>query len=81
MSKLLEAFLLLPMRGSNGYVAQARGQSMAQLAIAWVLRHKVVTSALIGASRIQQIDDILDVLKNPQLSKEELQAIETALAS
>jgi L-glyceraldehyde 3-phosphate reductase len=61
-------------------IAKARGQSMAQLAIAWVLRYKVVTSALIGASRIQQIDDIADVLKNPQLSAEELKAIDAILA-
>jgi len=62
-------------------IAQARGQSMAQLAIAWVLRYKIVTSALIGASRVQQIDDIVDGLKNPQLSPEELTAIEAILAS
>jgi L-glyceraldehyde 3-phosphate reductase len=61
-------------------IAKARGQSMAQLAIAWVLRYKIVTSALIGASRVQQIDDIVDVLKNPQLSPEELKAIDSILA-
>jgi L-glyceraldehyde 3-phosphate reductase len=61
-------------------IAKSRGQSMAQLSIAWVLRHKMVTSALIGASRMQQIDDILDVLKNPHLSEAELLAIETILA-
>jgi L-glyceraldehyde 3-phosphate reductase len=61
-------------------IAKARGQSMAQLAIAWVLRYKIVTSALVGASRVQQIDDILDVLKIPQLSAEELKAIDAILA-
>ncbi len=61
-------------------IARARGQSMAQLAIAWVLRYKIVTSALIGASRSQQIDDIVDVLKNPQLSADELNAIDAILA-
>ena len=38
-------------------MAKARGQSMAQMAIAWVLRHKQMTSALIGASRVGQIEE------------------------
>ena len=61
-------------------IAARREQTMAQLAIAWVLRYKNVTSALIGASRIQQIDDIVAMLSDPQLSPEELHQIEGILA-
>jgi L-glyceraldehyde 3-phosphate reductase len=60
-------------------IAQARGQSMAQMAIAWLLRRPVVTSALIGASRVQQIDDIVGALKNNSFSKEELDKIDAIL--
>jgi L-glyceraldehyde 3-phosphate reductase len=62
-------------------VAAGRGQSLAQLAIAWVLRHDVVTSALIGASRVSQIDDSVAALDNLALSRDELRAIDQALAS
>ncbi len=62
-------------------LAQARGQTMAQLALAWVLRHPEVTSALIGASRVAQIEDAVASLQKPTLSPEELQAIEEILAS
>lgn len=61
-------------------VAKARGQTMAQLAIAWVLRHKVVTSALIGASKPQQVLDVAGSLSNLNFSQEELNQIETILA-
>jgi L-glyceraldehyde 3-phosphate reductase len=61
-------------------IAKARGQNMAQLAIAWVLRRGRVTSALIGASRPEQIDDVVAGLKNLDLSDDELQAIEAILA-
>lgn len=61
-------------------IAQARGQNMAQLAIAWVLRHKSITSALIGASRPEQIEDAVGALGNLAFGVEELQAIETILA-
>ncbi|CAA6689950.1 MULTISPECIES: aldo/keto reductase [unclassified Lentimonas] len=57
-------------------IAQARGQSLAQMAIAWVLRQKSVTSALIGASRPQQISDNLASLNAAPLSDDELQAID-----
>ena len=60
-------------------IAQARGQSMAQMAIAWVLRRPVVTSALIGASRVQQIEDVLGALENTQFSEEELSRIDAIL--
>jgi L-glyceraldehyde 3-phosphate reductase len=60
-------------------IAQARGQTMAQLALVWILRHKVVTSALVGASRISQIEDNVAALENASLSDEELDAIEEIL--
>jgi L-glyceraldehyde 3-phosphate reductase len=61
-------------------IARARGQTMAQLAVAWVLRHKGMTSALIGASRVSQIEDIVATLNNLVLSAEEIKAIEAILA-
>jgi L-glyceraldehyde 3-phosphate reductase len=61
-------------RGLNE-IAQARGQSLAQMAITWVLRQKSVTSALIGASRPQQILDNLSALNAAPLSEAELQLI------
>jgi L-glyceraldehyde 3-phosphate reductase len=57
-------------------IAQARGQSLAQLALAWVLRDERVTSVLIGASSVTQLDDNLAVLDNLTISDEELDAIE-----
>ncbi len=61
-------------------IAQARGQNMAQLAVAWVLRLPNITSALIGASKPEQIVDIVNGLENLELSNDELQAIEEILA-
>jgi L-glyceraldehyde 3-phosphate reductase len=61
-------------------LAQARGQSLAQMALAWVLRHKVVTSALIGASKVSQVDDCVGAVKNLIFSGEELAQIEKILA-
>ncbi len=60
-------------------MAKARGQTLAQLALAWVLRHTGMTSVLIGASRVSQIDDAVDTLKNLSLSDAELQSMETIL--
>ena len=60
--------------------AQERGQSMAQLALAWTLRHPEMTSALIGASKATQIDDAVGALDNLEFSEEELARIETILA-
>ena len=45
-------------------IARQRGQTLAQMAIAWVLRDKRVTSALIGARNVEQLDDSLDAVKN-----------------
>ncbi|HMB25225.1 MAG TPA: L-glyceraldehyde 3-phosphate reductase, partial [Anaerolineales bacterium] len=60
-------------------LAQARGQSLAQMAIAWVLRKPAVTSALIGASSVQQLEDNLAALNNLEFSDEELHKIEEIL--
>ncbi|MBW8864807.1 MAG: aldo/keto reductase, partial [Verrucomicrobia bacterium] len=60
--------------------AQSRGQTLAQMALAWVLRHKVVTSALIGASKVQQVDDCVGAVKNLNFSADELAHIEKILA-
>jgi L-glyceraldehyde 3-phosphate reductase len=60
-------------------LAKARNQTLAQLALAWVLRFNTVTSVLIGASGVSQIDDAVGLLKNISLSAEELQTIETIL--
>jgi L-glyceraldehyde 3-phosphate reductase len=57
-------------------VAQGRGQSLAQLALAWVLRDQRVTTVLIGASSVAQLDDNLAVLDNLELSQDELDTIE-----
>lgn len=62
----------------NG-IAQARGQNLAQLALAWVLRLPEMTSALIGASRVSQIEDAVAALENLEFSQEELQSIEDIL--
>jgi L-glyceraldehyde 3-phosphate reductase len=53
-------------------LAGRRGQSLAQMAIAWVLRDKRVTSALIGASSVAQLEDSLRALENPSFSPDEL---------
>jgi len=57
-------------------IAVARGQSMAQMAIAWVLRDKRVTSALIGARNVAQLDNSLDALQRMAFSDEELKQID-----
>jgi L-glyceraldehyde 3-phosphate reductase len=61
-------------------IAQARGQTMAQMAIAWVLRHPGMTSALIGASKVSQIEEAVAALQKLHFSGEELQAIDDILA-
>ena len=61
-------------------LARRRGQKLAQMAVAWVLRHAEVTSALIGASKVSQIDDALGAIERTDFTAEELQAIDEALA-
>lgn len=60
-------------------IAAARGQKMSQLALSWVLRGGKVTSALIGASKVSQIEDAVASLNAPELSADELEQIENIL--
>ena len=60
-------------------VAKARGQSLAQMAIAWTLRKPAVTSSLIGASSVRQLEDNLAALNNLSFSEGELNQIESIL--
>lgn len=60
-------------------LAQNRGQSLAQMALAWVLRGGLVTSALIGASKVSQIEDNIAALNNLDFTELELQEIENIL--
>ncbi|MDB6018805.1 MAG: YghZ [Pedosphaera sp.] len=60
-------------------LAQSRGQTLAQMALAWVLRHKVVTSALIGASKVSQVDDCVGATRNLTFTGEELTNIDEIL--
>ena len=62
-------------------IARTRGQTMAQLALAWVLRLPQVTSALIGSSKVKQVEDAVATLKHLEFSSEELTKIEAILAS
>jgi len=57
-------------------IAKSRGQSLAQMAIAWVLRDPRVTSALIGARNVEQLDDSLDALKKLKFASAELKEID-----
>lgn len=63
-----------------GEIAQQRGQSMAQMAIAWTLRNPVVTSAVFGASRQEQIQEVVAALDNLNFTEAELAAIDAILA-
>lgn len=60
-------------------IAQGRGQSLAQMALAWVLRDTRMTSALIGASTVQQIEENVAALKNLAFTQEELARIDSIL--
>ncbi len=62
-------------------LAKARGQTLAQMALAWVMRHPGMTSALIGASRVAQIEDAIGTLNNLTLAADELREIEAILKS
>jgi len=57
-------------------IARGRGQSLAQMAIAWVLRDQRVTSALVGAHNVEQLDNSLDALKNLRFTDAELAEID-----
>ncbi|HUX27434.1 MAG TPA: L-glyceraldehyde 3-phosphate reductase [Terracidiphilus sp.] len=78
-SSLLKDFLsadnLSRVRALND-IAQGRGQTLAQMAIAWVLRDKRVTTALIGARNVAQLDDSLDAVKKLEFTEAELKEID-----
>jgi len=61
-------------------IAQERGQSLARMALAWVLRDSRVTSALIGASKVAQVEDCVGASDNTHFSSEELAMIDAILA-
>jgi L-glyceraldehyde 3-phosphate reductase len=60
-------------------IAKARGQSLAQMAVAWTLRKPVVTSSLIGASKVAHVEEAVAALNNLEFSAAELAAIDAAL--
>lgn len=70
---------LVKIRGLNEIAAQ-RGQTLAEMAVAWVLRDPRVTSALVGTSKVSQVDDNVAALKNLKFSTEELRKIDSVLA-
>ncbi|MGI6743642.1 MAG: L-glyceraldehyde 3-phosphate reductase [Eubacteriales bacterium] len=72
--------LLKTVRALNA-VAERRGQTLAQLALVWTLRDPVVTSALIGASKPEQVVENVKALDNMTLTEEELNEIDTILAN
>lgn len=57
-------------------LAKERGQKLSHMALAWVLRHKTITSALVGASRVTQIEECLGALESPDFTTEELKKID-----
>jgi L-glyceraldehyde 3-phosphate reductase len=63
----------------NG-IARERGQTLAQMALAWVLRHPVVATAVIGASRVSQVEDCVGAVRRLDFPEEELKRIEEILA-
>ena len=62
-------------------IARQRGQTLAQMALAWVLRHPVATSALIGASSVKQVEDNAAAAQNLEFTDAELQAIDAELVA
>ncbi len=62
-------------------LAKSRGQTLAQMALAWVLRHEAMTSVLIGASKVEQIEDAVGTLQHLDFSTDELQQIEDVLSN
>ncbi|WP_414661719.1 L-glyceraldehyde 3-phosphate reductase [Horticoccus sp. 23ND18S-11] len=62
-------------------LARKRGQSLAQMSLAWVLRQPAITSALIGASKVAQVEENLAALQSPAFGPDELQQIDRILAA
>jgi L-glyceraldehyde 3-phosphate reductase len=61
-------------------IAKQRGQTLAEMAVAWVLRDPRITSALVGTSKVSQVDDNVAALKNLKFSADELRKIDGVLA-
>ncbi len=74
-ARLLTENLFAKLRALNG-LARERGQTLAQMALCWTLRDARVTSALIGASKVSQIEENVKALSNAKFSAEELQKID-----
>jgi L-glyceraldehyde 3-phosphate reductase len=72
---MLNEDTLAKIRGLNA-IARERGQTLAQMALAWTLRDRRVTSALIGASSVAQLEENLRSLEHPTFSADELAAID-----
>jgi L-glyceraldehyde 3-phosphate reductase len=62
-------------------IARQRGQTLAQMALAWVLRHGAMASALVGASRVEQIEQCVGAVNNVKFAADELQCIDGILAA
>lgn len=77
---LLTEDVVRRLRGLNG-IAQRRGQSLAQLALSWVLRDERMTSALMGASSVAQLEANVAAVGAPELTKEELAEIDALAVS
>lgn len=75
----LTAARLLQIRDLQ-HIADQRGQTLADMALAWLLHHKAVTSVLVGASRPEQILDDLGAMRDTTFSEEELRAIDAIAA-
>jgi L-glyceraldehyde 3-phosphate reductase len=59
-------------------IAQRRGQTLAEMALAWILKDDYVTSVIVGASSTTQLDKNLKALESPAFTQEELEEIERA---
>jgi L-glyceraldehyde 3-phosphate reductase len=71
--------ILTKVRGLNN-IAQQRGQSMAQMALSWILKDQRMTSLIIGASKPEQVTDSIQCLKNYSFTSNELNSIEEILS-
>ncbi|HEY1113848.1 MAG TPA: aldo/keto reductase, partial [Chitinophagaceae bacterium] len=70
--------LLAKVRHLDG-IAQRRGQSLAQMALGWILKDRRITSVIVGASRPEQVIDSTQCLENYYFSEEELEEIESII--
>ena len=71
----------LAMIGKHNEIALERGQTLAQMAISWLLKDQRITSVLIGVSRPEHLDDNVAAVKNSSFSPEEVTKIKTVLGA